>query len=72
MVHQCMLVFICLESIRSSITQNLFEKVIQRKVPICFMRQLTYWYVEQTMKIKWGKHLSEPFHVTNGIRQGEV
>jgi len=24
------------------------------------------------MKIKWGKHLSEPFHVTNGVRQGGV
>jgi len=22
------------------------------------------------MKIKWGKHLSEPFHGTNGVRQG--
>jgi len=24
------------------------------------------------MKTKWGKNLSEPFHVTNGIRQREV
>ena len=22
------------------------------------------------MQIKWGKHLSEPFHVTNGFKQG--
>ena len=24
------------------------------------------------MQIKWGKHFSEPFHVSNGVRQGEV
>jgi len=24
------------------------------------------------MQIKWGKHFSEPFHVSNGIRQGGV
>ena len=27
---------------------------------------------EQTMQIKWGKHFSEPFHVSNGVRQGGV
>jgi len=24
------------------------------------------------MQIKWGKHLSEPFHVSNGVRQGGI
>ena len=24
------------------------------------------------MQIKWGKHFSEPFHVSNGVRQGGV
>jgi len=24
------------------------------------------------MHIKWGKHLSEPFHYTNGVRQGGI
>jgi len=24
------------------------------------------------MQIKWGKHFSEPFHVTNGVRQRGV
>jgi len=51
---------------------KLFEKLIQRKVPKCFVRLLKYWYKEQTMQIKCGKHLSEPFHVTNGVRQGGV
>ena len=39
---------------------------------MCFVRLLKYWHKEQTMQIKWGKHLSEPFHVANGIRQGGV
>ena len=51
---------------------KLFEKLIQRKVPMCFVRLLKHWYKEQTMHIKWGKHFSEPFHVSNGVRQGGI
>ena len=51
---------------------KLFEKLIQRKVPMCFVRLLKHWYKEQTMQIKWGKHFSEPFHVSNRVRQGGV
>ena len=51
---------------------KLFEKLIQRKVPMCFVRLLKHWYKEQKMEIKWGKHFSEPFHVSNGVRQGGV
>jgi len=51
---------------------KLFEKLIQRKVPMCFVRLLKHWYKEQTMQIKWGKHIPEPFHVSDGVRQGRV
>ena len=51
---------------------KLFEKLIQRKVPMCFVRLLKHWYKEQTIQIKWGKHFSGPFHVSNGVRQGGV
>ena len=40
---------------------KLFEKIIQRKVSMCFVRLLKYWHKEQTMQIKWGKHFSELF-----------
>ena len=50
---------------------KLFEKLIRRKVPMCFVRLLKHWYKEQTMQIKWGKHFTEPFNVSNGARQGE-
>ena len=51
---------------------KLFEKLIQRKVPMCFVRLLKHWYKEQTMQIKWGKHFSELFHVSNGVGQGGI
>jgi len=51
---------------------KLFEKLIQRKVSMCFVRLLKHWYKEQTMQIKWGKHFSEPFNMSNGVRQRGV
>jgi len=47
---------------------ELFEKLIQRKVSMCFVRLLKHWYKDQLVQIKWDKHLSDPFHVTNGVR----
>jgi len=51
---------------------KLFGTLIQRKVPMCFVRLLKHWYKEQKMQIKWGKQFSEAFHVSNGVRQGGV
>jgi len=51
---------------------KLFEKLIGRNVPMCFVGLLKHRYIEQTMQLKWSKHLSEPFHVTNGVRQGGI
>jgi len=40
---------------------------------MCFVRLLKHWYEELTMQIKCGKHFSEPFHVSNGVRKwGEL
>jgi len=39
-------------------------------MPMCFVWLLKHWYNEKMMQMKWGKRLSEPFHVTNGIRPG--
>jgi len=36
---------------------KLCEKLIQKKVPMCFVRLLKHWYKEQTMHMKWGKYL---------------
>ena len=50
----------------------LFKKLIFRKVPVCWVRLLASWYGNQQMLVKWGNTYSEPFHVTNGVRQGGV
>jgi len=34
---------------------KLFEKLIQRKVPMCFVRLLKHWYKEQTIQNKVGQ-----------------
>ena len=39
---------------------------------MCIVRLLKHWYKEQKMQIKWGKYFSEPFHVSNGVRQSGV
>jgi len=48
---------------------KLIEKLVQRNVPMCFVRLLEHWYIEQTMQIKRGKHLSVPFQ---GWTKGSV
>ena len=50
----------------------LFTKLIKRNVPMCFVRLLRNWYKNQTMQVRWGNHLSDPFGVSNGVRQGGV
>ena len=51
---------------------QLFEKLIRRGVLMCFVRSLKYRYSDETMRIKWGSHLSDPFHVSNGVRPGRT
>ena len=51
---------------------KLFQKLIARHVPTCFVRLLQYRYAHQTMQVKWGSCLSESFLVTNGVRLGGV
>jgi len=50
---------------------KLFARLIQRKMPMCFVRLLKLWYKKQTMQIKWSKRLSEPFHLLMGLGKEE-
>ena len=68
----CMLCFVnASKAFDRVLHMKLFEKLIQRKVTMCFVRLLKHWHKEQTMQMKWGKHFSEPFHVSNGVNQGD-
>ena len=52
--------------------QLLFQKLENRGVPGYILRILIYWYENQTMYVRWGSLISEPFHVSNGVRQGGI
>ena len=49
----------------------LFKRLMGRKLPTPVLRLLMAWYREQRMRVKWNQTLSEPFSVSNGVRQGE-
>ena len=51
---------------------KLFDKLDKRGVPGYIINLLIFWYVNQTMCVKWGNSLSELFYVTNGVRQGGI
>ena len=51
---------------------NLFSKLMSRKLPKIVVRLLFNWYCTQMFTIKWGSTYSDPFTVTNGVRQGGV
>ena len=48
------------------------NKLRSRGVPGYILRILVYWYENQSMCVRWGKMLSKPFNVSNGVRQGSV
>ena len=52
--------------------RKLFIKLSKKGVPGYIVRILAYWYANQTMSVKWGNSVSEPFGVSNGVRQGGI
>ena len=42
---------------------KLFQKLIDKKVPIYIVRLIVYWYSNQTFVVKWGDNISDPFTV---------
>jgi hypothetical protein len=51
---------------------HLFDKLLQRGMPVAIVRLLYTWYATQTYVIKWCNILSQPFTVSNGVRQGGI
>ena len=50
----------------------LFQKLKSRGIPGYLLRILVFWYENQTMTVRWGRLLSTPFTVSNGVRQGGI
>ena len=51
---------------------KLFSKLSGRGVPQFLVRLLVFWYSKQTMIVSWGNAVSQPFTVSNGVRQGGI
>ncbi len=53
------------------ITLSVYE-LQDRGVPPYLIRILQYWYIHQPIQVRWGRNVSAPFYVTNGVRQGGI
>ena len=51
---------------------GLFLKLIDRKVPLCFMNILVYWLSNLKSRCRWNEAFSEYFSVPSGIKQGGI
>ena len=52
--------------------KGLFLKLMERGIPLCFLRILIYWYSNMYSLCKWQDSLSHSFPVISGVRQGGV
>ena len=51
---------------------TLFKKLLGLGTPAFLVRILCFWYSQQRLVVRWGNTISEPFGVTNGVRQGGI
>ena len=51
---------------------DLFWKLIQRGIPLVFLRLLLDMYLKQTAGVLWNGNKSDPFPISNGVKQGVV
>jgi len=51
---------------------TLFLKLLKKGLPAFLVRLIVFMYTSQCMSVRWGDHLSDPFIVSNGVRQGGV
>ena len=50
----------------------LFAKLVEKKLPLIFIRLLLYMYLNQSANVRWNGELSKHFTITNGVKQGMV
>ena len=50
----------------------LFKRLLERNFPLPIVRLLLVWYRDQRMQVRWQHYLSQPFSVSNGVRQGGI
>ena len=66
--------FLCFLDIKKAFDRvnfsKLFKKLLARSVPVYIVKFIAHWYTSQKIMIRWGNSLSDPFTVSNGIKQG--
>ena len=50
---------------------GLFSKLIKRKIPLCILMCLIFWYLNMSCRVKWGTEMSREFAVPLGINKEE-
>jgi len=51
---------------------KLFDKLYKRNIPVCLISVFCDWYSKLCSYVQWNGVLSEPFKVSQGVRQGGV
>ena len=51
---------------------GLFKKLIDRKIPLCILMCLIYWYMNMSCNVRWENEVSRSFNVPLGIKQGGI
>lgn len=51
---------------------RLFDNLLIRGMPVIIVRLLYTWYSTQLYYVKWCNTVSQPFSVSNGVRQGGI
>ena len=50
----------------------LFNKLLDRDVPVCLIHVLVNWYGKCNAVVRWNSVISHPFRILAGVRQGGV
>ena len=51
---------------------GLFLKLMDRKVPLCFLLLIMFWYLNMQYNVKWSNARSDSFRVKCGTKQGGI
>ena len=51
---------------------GLFLKLMDRKVPLCFLLLIMFWYLHMSYDVKWSNARSNSFRVLCGTKQGGI
>ena len=51
---------------------GLFTELIKRKIPLCILLCLCFWYGNMSSEVKWSSQKSRSFPVPLGIKQGGI